>query len=464
MSAKRLKPRPLVIADDEGFENTDLFGLSEYGERLADLVCNVEDPLVTILDGPWGSGKTIFAKQWAGLMRNRGARVIYFDAFANDHYEDALTPLAAQILSALPNKKLKKRLKTAALEVGKHILPAAANLIIRAGTGGLLAFSDLQGVAKDAGEALGKNAGLIIEKTLEARLEAAGDEKAIFQNFRTALEEASSILGGSDSSAALPLVFIIDELDRCRPIFAINLIERVKHLFSVSGVQFLLVAHLPQLEEAVRHCYGLGLGGRAKIYLEKFYDVKMVIPAGRIVPPVGKYIQHLWKEFGISSSENPKISELRDLCLENIVEIHRISFRTIEKILANIALAYSVMPHDSDAHTGFLVEGLCIIRHLNPELYTRICSNSAVNWYNLERHLGSGEQTSDTMWLSDVWNEVKGFFELEKWGDSIGAKDWIAEWVVDCWTYGPPRHKGDGRHLGPRVIHFARIIDSMSTT
>ncbi|MDD9802192.1 MAG: P-loop NTPase fold protein [Deltaproteobacteria bacterium] len=461
MDAKRLKPRPLVIADDEGFENTDLFGLSEYGERLADLVCNVEDPLVTILDGPWGSGKTIFAKQWAGLMRNRGARVIYFDAFANDHYEDALTPLAAQILSALPNekriKKIKKKFKAATLEIVKHYLPVTANLLVQSASGFV-----------PYGAPLIRGAGLVIEKMLKTRLGATDKEDDAFRNFRNALRKISEIPAKLesklDTGADFPLVFIIDELDRCRPIFAINLIEHVKHLFSVSGVQFLLVAHLPQLEEAVRHCYGLGLGGRAKIYLEKFYDVKMVIPAGRIVPPVGKYIQHLWKEFGISSSENPKISELRDLCLENVVEIHRISFRTIEKILANIALAYSVMPHDSDAHTGFLVEGLCIIRHLNPELYTRICSNSAVNLYNLERHLRSGEQTSDTMWLSDVWNEVKGFFELERWGDSIGARDWIAEWVADCWTYGPPRHKGDGRHLGPRVIHFARIIDSMSTT
>jgi predicted KAP-like P-loop ATPase len=30
-----------------------------------------------------------------------------------------------------------------------------------------------------------------------------------------------------------PLVFIVDELDRCKPEFAIRLIERIKHFFDI---------------------------------------------------------------------------------------------------------------------------------------------------------------------------------------------------------------------------------------
>lgn len=481
----RLKPKPIVIADDEGFENTDLFGLSEYGERLANLICNAADPLVTILDGPWGSGKTVFAKQWAGLMRNRGARVIYFDAFANDHYEDALTPLAAQILSALPNKKLKKRLKAATLEVGKHILPVAANLLIRAGTAGLLAYNDLHGVAKDAGEALGKDAGLVVEKTLEARLEAAGEEKAIFQNFRTALEEASKMPGQPDSAATLPLVFIIDELDRCRPTFAINLIERVKHLFSVPGVQFLLIAHLPQLEEAVRHCYGLGLGKRAKIYLEKFYDVKMTIPENPINLPVDKYVRYLWQELEIDSIRDSDMSDLRFVCFEHIRRINKFSLRTTEKILANIALAYSVVPRDPEMHDGFLIEGLCIIRYLNYELYRRICLDIEINLDVLENvvrnNLGDqngaitfGTEANIMNWLSDIWKNIDNLFELEKlqWTNLFSNKSSnefenefrnVQSSVENRWTYLDANIKSR-RYLSPQVIRVARIIDSMSPT
>jgi len=459
MKVRRLKPKPLVIADDEGFENTDMFGLKEYGERLANMVCNVEDPLVTILDGPWGSGKTIFAKQWAGLMRSRGARVIYFDAFANDHYEDALIPLAAQILSALPDAKEVDKFRSATLEIGKFLLPVTADILIRASTAGILSLDNLQGTAKIVAETLSRKTGLIIEKTLEERLEAAGEENTI-QKFREILQEVAEIPAKPDSGATLPLVFIVDELDRCRPIFSINLIERVKHLFSVPSVQFLMIAHLPQLEESVKHCYGLGFGERARIYLEKFYDVKMAIPEDRVNSRVDRYIQYLWKELEIDSAEDSRISQLKFLCFGNIARIKKISFRASEKILANIALAYSVMPRDPDLHVGFLIEGLCIIRHLDPELYGRICSGIVTNLYDVEHLLRFGDETSDTTWLSEMWNEVMEFFELKKWSGRPSVDDW----VTNFWTYGDHRIRGDGRHLGIKVVHFARIIDSMSTT
>lgn len=459
MSAKRLKPRPLVIADDEGFENTDMFGLSEYGERLADLVCDVEDPLVTILDGPWGSGKTVFTKQWTGLMRNRGARVIYFDAFGNDHYADARIPLTAQILSALKDekgaKKKVKKFKAAALEIVKGILPDAAMLLIQASTDSVF------------GGILSKGAGLIIKQTIGARIKAASKANDIFQNFRTALEEISAI---PDKQ---PLLFIVDELDRCRPTFAINLIERAKHLFSVPGVQFLLVAHLPQLEDAVRHCYGLRENGRAKIYLEKFYDVKMAIPEDQTNSSADKYFQYLWEELEIDSDIDTDISRFKFGCFDYIAKLKRISFRTTEKILANIALAYSVVPHDTDLHKDFLIEGLCIIRHLDPELYDRICSDIDIDLNTLGSVLKNHLQMSEDVvtigaeadiinWLFDMWKQIANFFELDKLqglillGNELRS---VGSWMEGRWTY----YGGiaSRRYMSPKIIHFARVINGI---
>jgi len=77
----QLVPPLLEISDLEGFTpDNDLFGLEPFGERLANLVCGLDRPLVIALDEPWGSGKTVFAKQWAGLLRQREVPVIYFDA------------------------------------------------------------------------------------------------------------------------------------------------------------------------------------------------------------------------------------------------------------------------------------------------------------------------------------------------------------------------------------------------
>ncbi|MFW5487357.1 MAG: hypothetical protein ACNI3A_02875 [Desulfovibrio sp.] len=52
-------PKELEIGDYEGFDdNKDIFKRKEFGEGLGNLFANMEDPMVAILDAPWGSGKT----------------------------------------------------------------------------------------------------------------------------------------------------------------------------------------------------------------------------------------------------------------------------------------------------------------------------------------------------------------------------------------------------------------------
>ena len=90
----------LEIGDEEGFSTEkDIFNLKEFGQSLMDLNERVEDPLVIALDGPWGSGKSTFIKMWLGLLRQNNFPVIYFDAFVNDHIEDAFTAIAGEVIA-----------------------------------------------------------------------------------------------------------------------------------------------------------------------------------------------------------------------------------------------------------------------------------------------------------------------------------------------------------------------------
>ena len=77
-----------------------------------------------------------------------------------------------------------------------------------------------------------------------------------------------------------PLVFIIDELDRCKPSFALEILEKIKHFFSVPGVSFVLVCSMEQLVTAVRYSYG---NIDAHTYLEKFYHIRLLFPSGNLI-------------------------------------------------------------------------------------------------------------------------------------------------------------------------------------
>ena len=72
-----------------------------------------------------------------------------------------------------------------------------------------------------------------------------------------------------------PLVFIIDELDRCRPTFAIELLERVKHIFDVHNLVFVLGLNRDELSKSLSSVYG---DINTDVYLRRFFDFEFELP------------------------------------------------------------------------------------------------------------------------------------------------------------------------------------------
>ena len=131
------------IPEEGGFTTeNDIFMYREFGERLANLVSNISNPLVVTLDGLWGSGKSVFIKQWAGLMRERGGSVVYFDVFGNDIHDNAFLALASEIHFLAEDTLGKENQSTQtfldkATKVAKTLAPTRFRLAAHIGTGGL---------------------------------------------------------------------------------------------------------------------------------------------------------------------------------------------------------------------------------------------------------------------------------------------------------------------------------------
>ena len=90
-----------------------------------------------------------------------------------------------------------------------------------------------------------------------------------------ALKELSEKIISCDNQYS-PIYILIDELDRCRPIYALTLLERVKHLFDISGYQFVIATDTEQLQHTVRAVYGEGFDARR--YLKRFFDIQYSFP------------------------------------------------------------------------------------------------------------------------------------------------------------------------------------------
>ena len=334
----RLVPKPLVIGERDGFKKeTDLFGYKDFGERLARFVESLEGPSVIALDGPWGSGKTVFARQWAGLLRKRGSAVIYFDAFAADSGEDPLCDIASQLFAGAADEETRRRFADAAVQVLKSLALMGAGIALGSVTGGFVGKEEVQAGAAAISEnwKTTSESDEQMSTAFRHRIEGARERAHVISNFRTALESLAiamqkEALGNApekEGSAPRPLVVIIDELDRCKPTYALDLLENIKHVFDAENVCFVLVTNVAQLEDVVKSEYGVK---GASAYLEKFFPTSFVLPEPRRQTTTSMYIRHLFDE----------MLESGDVGLKEIINTIgsrvEVSLRGVERIALHV--------------------------------------------------------------------------------------------------------------------------------
>ena len=370
----RLFPPPLDVGDREGFsKEKDIFGRAGIGRGLTNIVVTADDPLVIAVDSEWGTGKTTFLKMWAGELRERDIPVIYFDAFEHDYVEDAFTAIAGEITTLATEKQKEsdpatKKFLEKSMGAAKILLRSGIKLGVKLGTAGALNAADIGSIAGD----FSKEASELEDRYIGELLTKQKQEKQILQSFREALEMLPSLLAstssGPESVGRKPLIIIIDELDRCRPLFALQILERIKHFFSVSGVHFVLGTHLGQLRNSVAAVYGSGID--SKKYLQKFIHLTLHLVDSAIHPHqrvTTIFINHLMDKMELGGS-NIANSAVR--CFSHIARHGDLSLRTVERMISTFAIASTYRPQKVFCPDAILI-GLCALKAIDPEVYVK---------------------------------------------------------------------------------------------
>lgn len=95
----------------------------------------------------------------------------------------------------------------------------------------------------------------------------------------------------------LPLFILIDELDRSRPNYAIELLENIKHLFDIEGIVFIIATDTKQLSHSINAIYGNNFASEK--YLKRFFDQEYSL----IVPDNFVYIDSLFEQNNLKNDE-----------------------------------------------------------------------------------------------------------------------------------------------------------------
>ena len=216
-------PEPKIRIGEDGFDGIDKLGRAPLAHQLTDLVDRIDDPITIALDGGWGSGKSFFLKLWIGehsnppIGRPKGkARMIYFDAFEHDFLDDPLVGLVGAIAedeeTTTKSGSSINSLKKWAWKLAKPVARA-----------GLFAItSGVSEVVGAVGDAVIKVASEEAEQTLEQFWAKEDDKRAAMKGFRAALTALTT--PDETGTPTQKIVLIIDELDRCRPDYALSML------------------------------------------------------------------------------------------------------------------------------------------------------------------------------------------------------------------------------------------------
>jgi len=262
---------------------TDLLGRMGAAHQLERLIANAPGPYVIAMTSEWGSGKTFFLKAWEKDLLARKRPCVYFNAWETDHAGDPLLALTGCITDSLKEQDFiePNKLKDLA-ESASKIVAQSPGTIAKLAVGVANHFSN--GALKEIKEILEDSVKLgtdLFLKNKQRRSDFANQLKKI-------AAEASAKASKQDwndsvtGTKKFPLFVMIDELDRCRPSYVIELLENIKHLFGVQGVVFLLAIDQDQILGVIQHTFGLYVTDNKRDvrhdYLRKFIDIFWRLP------------------------------------------------------------------------------------------------------------------------------------------------------------------------------------------
>lgn len=278
------------------------------------------------LDGKWGSGKTFFVRQEKmlinalnstscmndemrdsilqnfALLEEKGQKnslvAIYYDAWENDNDIDPMLSIIYEI--------------TKQLNIDFSLSDKNISKVIGAITEAIT----------------GRNINSIID-TL-----SSDDLFTKLKMQKTTLENIKIFLGDILNERGDRLVIFIDELDRCKPNFAIRLLEQIKHYFCDDRIIFVFSVNLEQLQYTIKHHYGVNFDSCR--YLDRFFDLRIAIPPADL--------EQFYNEMGLDSSYYV------ELVTRRIINMFHFELREITRFYTQVKAAVYDATHENDKY------------------------------------------------------------------------------------------------------------------
>lgn len=482
------------------FNHRDEFHRKDIAENIIKLLDADVDFCPMVIDGGWGTGKTEFCRKLINLIKDQDAQrqasaqeatahaaqtaagaaddampgdaasqpaadesrpaaaqaaalpperaIIYLDAFASETVDDPLLCILAAIRAAFPEEKKK--------EISRIALPVVKTLGKVAGKAAFahLFKQRLEEVSKELAEAAHEGADALIDQTVDKLLDQYADAQENIKNLKKSLKAAAAIR---------PIIFFIDELDRCRPDVALSILELVKHVFDVPGIKFVFVANMQQLKAVIRKRYGQDVD--ADVYLEKFVNLSINIPSIHIInhqSTASILLKNEFNDIEVLRKEDSFCKKISD----HIIMKHNISLRGIEKFIKNIKI-YKTISDDfslqADNIDSFMFLLAMFIFTFDKDIANKILNDNVGS--SIANFVGESQDAELNMWIFCSINVIQYGIHISD--DKIGLTDSDMYTIKDILntsdkTFNESTLKIKCFHLKANFINYIRKMNMIS--
>jgi len=386
------------------------------------------DTFVLNIRADWGFGKTFFLHRWSEDLRQTNFPVVFFNAWENDYCDDPLIGFIAEINDSLATHfndiPIAKRHLDEALAIGRKLIKPVslgiASVIAKQLSG--LSIEKLHELYSQNGEELGAEASdmessqegvsSLISRCAELALKEHLDTKETIKVFKNKLARLIATLE-NESKIQLPLFVFIDELDRCRPTYAIELLEAVKHLFGVHGVYFVIATNLDQLGHSICAVYGEQFD--AERYLKRFFDQEYLLP----LPDNEKFTELLFSRYSLDEfgqleaiiedgmyPEPPEQALFTVLC-----NSFNLGLRDREQVASALQAVLLNWPEREAVHLAYLLF-LIITKQISIAIFRMLAENQLMEYASFKQAIklrgNSKFKTRTNTHRSDHYSSVKG--------------------------------------------------------
>lgn len=408
----RYRPGEIEVSSDDIFGN-DKLDRAPFVSAATDLLKSIQEPFVIALDAPWGSGKTTTFRMLKRQLESEGIVTVSFNAWEVDYATDPLVPLVATLHDRLLNLKgYGKDIDSSKVEKWKTLGGILAKNVavagVKAATAGLI---DVSGLAEGVGKAITAAADNAGEGLSGDLIDYFKQEKQAASQFKDLLEELTNFVRRSSKEGEQPppVVLMIDELDRCRPTFAVAMLERIKHFFSIQGLVFVLALDMKQLKASTQSIYGANMD--ASEYLRRFVDLELHLPRADASKMIDSMLSNCGADaFFDARSNHHELQYDRTHIVETLQELtstFELPPRVVQRIVSRVILLIR-QSRPNQYLDGPLVAFLVFLRVKMPDLYRKIFAghispNEAIRAVQLAVPSNRDFYNSRTAWLIEAF-------------------------------------------------------------